>query len=295
MVCSMTGFGRSEITEGNRKYIVELKSVNNRYLDINIKMPKKFNAFEAAIRSELKNYMKRGKVDVFISYEDFSESETKVKYNKSIAQEYYSYLNEMASDFGLDNDVRISVLSRFPEVFTMEEEDLNEEEVLSGLMKALAGAGKQFMESRAREGEFLCKDLTEKLDGMMENVEYIAERSPEIIKEYKDKLREKIQDLLEDKQVDENRLAMEVTIYADKICVDEEITRLRSHIGATKDTLLKGDDKDGIGRKLDFLAQEMNREDNTILSKSTDLKISDRGIALKTDIEKVREQIQNIE
>ena len=239
--------------------------------------------------------MKRGKVDVFISYEDFSESETKVKYNKAIAQEYYSYLNEMAGDFGLDNDVRISVLSRFPEVFTMEEEELNEEEVLSGLMKALAGAGKQFMESRAREGEFLCKDLTEKLDGMMENVEYIAERSPEIIKEYKDKLREKIQDLLEDKQVDENRLAMEVTIYADKICVDEEITRLRSHIGATKDTLLKGDDKDGIGRKLDFLAQEMNREANTILSKSTDLKISDRGIALKTDIEKVREQIQNIE
>ncbi len=295
MVCSMTGFGRSEITEGNRKYIVELKSVNNRYLDINIKMPKKFNAFEAAIRSELKNYMKRGKVDVFISYEDFSESETKVKYNKAIAQEYYSYLNEMAGDFGLDNDVRISVLSRFPEVFTMEEEELNEEEVLSGLMKALAGAGKQFMESRAREGEFLCKDLTEKLDGMMENVEYIAERSPEIIKEYKDKLREKIQDLLEDKQVDENRLAMEVTIYADKICVDEEITRLRSHIGATKDTLLKGDDKDGIGRKLDFLAQEMNREANTILSKSTDLKISDRGIALKTDIEKVREQIENIE
>jgi len=295
MVCSMTGFGRSEITEGNRKYIVELKSVNNRYLDINIKMPKKFNAFEAAIRSELKNYMKRGKVDVFISYEDFSESETKVKYNKAIAQEYYSYLNEMAGDFGLDNDVRISVLSRFPEVFTMEEEELNEEEVLSGLMKALAGAGKQFMESRAREGEFLCKDLTEKLDGMMENVEYIAERSPEIIKEYKDKLREKIQDLLEDKQVDENRLAMEVTIYADKICVDEEITRLRSHIGATKDTLLKGDDEDGIGRKLDFLAQEMNREANTILSKSTDLKISDRGIALKTDIEKVREQIQNIE
>ncbi|SFP92312.1 TIGR00255 family protein [Butyrivibrio proteoclasticus] len=295
MVCSMTGFGRSEITEGNRKYIVELKSVNNRYLDINIKMPKKFNAFEAAIRSELKNYMKRGKVDVFISYEDFSESETKVKYNKAIAQEYYSYLNEMAGDFGLDNDVRISVLSRFPEVFTMEEEELNEEEVLSGLMKALEGAGKQFMESRAREGEFLCKDLTDKLDGMMENVEYIAERSPEIIKEYKDKLREKIQDLLEDKQIDENRLAMEVTIYADKICVDEEITRLRSHIGATKDTLLKGDDKDGIGRKLDFLAQEMNREANTILSKSTDLKISDRGIALKTDIEKVREQIQNIE
>ena len=295
MVCSMTGFGRSEVTEGQRKYVVELKSVNNRYLDINIKMPKKFNAFEAAIRSELKNYMKRGKVDVFISYEDFSESESKVKYNKAIAGEYYAYLKEMAEDFGLDNDVRISVLSRFPEVFTMEEEELDEEEVWGGIKKALDQAGSQFLESRKREGEFLCQDLFEKLDCMKENVEYITERSPEIISEYKVRLREKIQDLLEDKQVDENRLAMEVTLYADKVCVDEELTRLRSHIEATRDTLKEGDDKDGIGRKLDFLAQEMNREANTILSKSTDLKISDRGIALKTDIEKVREQIQNIE
>ncbi len=295
MVCSMTGFGRSEVTEGQRKYIVELKSVNNRYLDINIKMPKKFNAFEAAIRSELKNYMKRGKVDVFISYEDFSESESRVKYNKAIAQEYFEYLKEMAKDFDLDNDVRVSCLSRFPEVFTMEEEELDEEEVWSGLKKAINGAGKQFLDSRVREGEFLCNDLKEKLDGMLENVEYIAERSPVIIQEYKTKLREKIQDLLEDKQVDENRLAMEVTIFADKVCVDEELTRLRSHVLATKETLVNGDDKDGIGRKLDFLAQEMNREANTILSKSTDLKISDRGIALKTDIEKVREQIQNIE
>ena len=295
MVCSMTGFGRSEVTEGQRKYIVELKSVNNRYLDINIKMPKKFNAFESAIRSELKGYMKRGKVDVFISYEDFSESDSRVKYNKAIAEEYYTYLKEMASDFGLDQDIKISFLSKFPEVFTMEEEELDEEEVWGGLKKALNEAGQKFLDSRVREGEFLCKDLTAKLDGMRENVEYIAERSPEIIVEYKSKLREKIRDLLEDKQIDENRLAMEVTIFADKVCVDEEITRLRSHIGATKDTLLSGDDKDGIGRKLDFLAQEMNREANTILSKSTDLKISDRGIALKTDIEKVREQIQNIE
>ena len=295
MVCSMTGFGRSEVTEGQRKYVVELKSVNNRYLDINIKMPKKFNAFESAIRSELKKYMKRGKVDVFISYEDFSESESKVKYNKAIAGEYYAYLKEMAEDFGLDNDVRISVLSRFPEVFTMEEEELDEEEVWNGIRNALDQAGSQFLESRKREGEFLCHDLFEKLDCMKENVEYITERSPEIITEYKARLREKIQDLLEDKQVDENRLAMEVTLYADKVCVDEELTRLRSHIEATRDTLKEGDDKDGIGRKLDFLAQEMNREANTILSKSTDLKISDRGIALKTDIEKVREQIQNIE
>ncbi len=295
MVCSMTGFGRCEVTEGQRKYTVELKSVNNRYLDINIKMPKKFNAFESAIRAELKNYMKRGKVDVFISYEDFSESDSKVKYNKAIAEEYFNYFKEMSTDFGLDNDIRVSVLSRFPEVFTMEEEELDEDEVWSGLKKAINGAGKEFFESRAKEGEFLCKDLTEKLDVMYSNVEFITERSPIIIQEYKTKLREKIQDLLEDKQIDENRIAMEVTIYADKVCVDEELTRLRSHILATKDTLLSEDDKDGIGRKLDFLAQEMNREANTILSKSTDLKISDVGIALKTDIEKVREQIQNIE
>ncbi len=295
MVSSMTGFGRSEITEGQKKVIVELKSVNNRYLDLNIKMPKKFNAFEANIRSELKKYMKRGKVDVFISYEDFSESDKKIMYNKAIAEEYMVYLRQMAVDFGLDNDIRISSLSKFPEVFTMEEEELDEDEIWSILSKALNAAGEQFATARAREGEFLQKDLLDKLDEMLGDVEFITERSPKIIDEYKAKLHEKIKDLLEDKQVDEGRLLMEVTLYADKICVDEELVRLRSHVQATRQTIEKGDDKDGIGRKLDFLAQEMNREANTILSKSTDLEISDRGISLKTSIEKIREQIQNLE
>jgi uncharacterized protein (TIGR00255 family) len=295
MVSSMTGFGRSEITEGQKKVTVELKSVNNRYLDLNIKMPKKFNAFEANIRSELKKYMKRGKVDVFISYEDFSESDKKIMYNKAIAEEYMVYLRQMAVDFGLDNDIRISSLSKFPEVFTMEEEELDEDEIWSILSKALNAAGEQFATARAREGEFLQKDLLDKLDEMLGDVEFITERSPKIIDEYKAKLHEKIKDLLEDKQVDEGRLLMEVTLYADKICVDEELVRLRSHVQATRQTIEKGDDKDGIGRKLDFLAQEMNREANTILSKSTDLEISDRGISLKTSIEKIREQIQNLE
>lgn len=295
MVSSMTGFGRSEITEGQKKVIVELKSVNNRYLDLNIKMPKKFNAFEANIRSELKKYMKRGKVDVFISYEDFSESDKKIMYNKAIAEEYMVYLRQMAVDFGLDNDIRISSLSKFPEVFTMEEEELDEDEIWSILSKALNAAGEQFAAARAREGEFLQKDLLDKLDEMLGDVEFITERSPKIIDEYKAKLHDKIKDLLEDKQVDEGRLLMEVTLYADKICVDEELVRLRSHVQATRQTIEKGDDKDGIGRKLDFLAQEMNREANTILSKSTDLEISDRGISLKTSIEKIREQIQNLE
>jgi len=295
MVNSMTGFGRSEITEGDKKITVELKSVNNRYLDLNIKMPKKFNAFEADIRSELKKYMKRGKVDVFISYDNFAQTDSKVKYNKEIAKEYLTYLRQMAVDFGLDDDVRISSLSKYPEVLTMEDVEIDEDEIWNILNKAINEAAQQFADARTTEGEFLKKDLFEKLDEMKESVDFITERSPIIIDEYKAKLREKVYDLLEDKQVDENRLVMEVTLFADKICVDEELVRLNSHIKQTREILEKGDDKEGIGRKLDFMAQEMNREANTILSKSTDLEISNRGIILKTDIEKVREQIQNIE
>lgn len=295
MVNSMTGFGRSEITEGDKKITVELKSVNNRYLDLNIKMPKKFNAFEADIRSELKKYMKRGKVDVFISYDNFAQTDSKVKYNKEIAKEYLTYLRQMAVDFGLDDDVRISSLSKYPEVLTMEDVEIDEDEIWNLLKKAINEAAQQFTDARTKEGEFLKKDLFEKLDEMKESVDFITERSPIIIDEYKAKLREKVYDLLEDKQVDENRLVMEVTLFADKICVDEELVRLNSHIKQTREILEKGDDKEGIGRKLDFMAQEMNREANTILSKSTDLEISNRGIILKTDIEKVREQIQNIE
>ncbi len=295
MVNSMTGFGRSEITEGDKKITVELKSVNNRYLDLNIKMPKKFNAFEADIRSELKKYMKRGKVDVFISYDNFAQTDSKVKYNKEIAEEYLTYLRQMAADFGLDDDVRISSLSKYPEVLTMEDVEMDEDEIWGILKKAINEAAQQFADARTKEGEFLKKDLFEKLDEMKEGVDFITERSPIIIDEYKAKLREKVNDLLEDKQVDENRLVMEVTLFADKVCVDEELVRLNSHIKQTREILEKGDDKEGIGRKLDFMAQEMNREANTILSKSTDLEISNRGIVLKTDIEKVREQIQNIE
>ncbi|MBE5845214.1 MAG: YicC family protein [Butyrivibrio sp.] len=295
MVCSMTGYGRCEVAEEKCKFTVEMKSVNNRYLDINIKMPKKFNALESKIRTELKKFIKRGKVDVFISYEDFSETDARVKYNKEIAAEYLGYLRQMSVDFGIDNDIRVSSLSKYPDVFSMEDAELDEEEMWSILKKAVDGAGEEFAAARAREGQFLKEDLTQKLSGMMDSVEFITERSPIIIEEYRTRLRDKVKELLEDKAVDENRLIMEVTLYADKVSVDEELVRLRSHIKAMKDELEKGDDKDGIGRKLDFLAQEMNRESNTILSKSTDLEISDRGIMLKTDVEKVREQIQNIE
>ena len=292
MIKSMTGFGRCEITEGDRKYTVEMKSVNHRYLDASIKMPKKLSIFESSIRNELKNYVQRGKLDLFITYEDFSESNVCIKYNKDIAAEYLGYLKSMAEDFGLDNDIRVSSLSRYPEVFSMEEQTIDEEEIWNGLVKAVKGAAQSFADTRIKEGENLSKDLIFKLDAMLEHVAFIEERSPQLIDEYKKKLYEKVQDFLADVSFDESRLMTEVTIYADKVCVDEEIVRLRSHIETMKQALLDGG---SIGRKLDFIAQEMNREANTILSKANDLAISNRGIDLKTEIEKVREQIQNIE
>lgn len=292
MIKSMTGFGRCEIQETQRKITVEMKSVNHRYLDVNIKMPKKLNFFEVAIRNELKNYIQRGKVDVFITYEDYTESNVCVKYNKELAAEYMEYLKQMAEDFSLDNDVRVSALSRYPEVLSMEEQTIDEEQLWQLLERAIKGAAQGFVETRIREGEHLKDDLIAKLDGMLVHVDFITERSPQIIAEYRQKLTEKVRDLLEDTKIDESRLLTEVTIFADRVCVDEELVRLRSHIEATRQTLIQGG---SIGRKLDFIAQEMNREANTILSKTSDLEISNRGIELKTEIEKVREQIQNIE
>ena len=292
MIKSMTGFGRCEVTEGARKIIVEMKSVNHRYLDVNIKMPKKLNFFETAIRNELKNYMQRGKVDIFISYEDMTETNVCVKYNRDLAAEYMKYLWQMSEDFSLDNDVRVSTLSRYPEVLTMEEQSVDEEELWHLLEKALQGAAESFVETRVKEGENIRDDLLAKLNAMLASVEFIEHRSPQIIAEYKQKLRDKVRELMEDTQIDEARLLTEVTIFADKVCVDEELVRLKSHISATKGSIQEGG---SIGRKLDFLAQEMNREANTSLSKTTDLEISNRAIELKTEIEKVREQIQNIE
>ena len=292
MIKSMTGFGRCEVADEKRKFTVELKSVNHRYLDVNIKMPKKLNFFESAIRNLHKEYIERGKVDVYITYEDYTEDNYSLRYNAALAGEYLGYLNAMAEEFHLENDIRVSTLSRYPDVFVMEEQDIDEKELWSGLEKALRGACEQFVDSRVKEGEALKADLLDKLDTMLFDVDFIEERSPQIMKEYRTRLEEKIQEILGDRQIDDARIATEVTIYADKVCVDEETVRLRSHIMTTKDTLLAGG---SIGRKLDFIAQEMNREANTILSKANNIEISDIGIDLKTGIEKVREQIQNIE
>ncbi|MDE7282968.1 MAG: hypothetical protein K2N85_05225, partial [Lachnospiraceae bacterium] len=216
MIKSMTGFGRYEIAEEERKITVEMKSVNHRYLDVSVKMPKKLSFFETAIRSELKNYIQRGKVDVFITYEDFTESNICVKYNKEVAAEYVKYLEQMQKDFSLDNDIRVSTLSRYPEVFSMEEQTVDEEELWKLLDKAIKGAVEGFVASRIKEGENLRDDLIAKLNGMLEHVDFIEKRSPEIITEYRQKLEDKVKELLGDAQVDESRLLMEVTIFADK-------------------------------------------------------------------------------
>ena len=292
MIKSMTGFGRCEVLKDSRKFTVELKSVNHRYLDVNIRMPKKLNFFETSIRTLLKSYADRGKVDIFITYEDLSQSQVSVKYNAALAAEYLKYLNQMAEEFSLDNDVRVSTLSRYPEVFTMEECSEDEDELWNGLKEALEGAFSQFVEMRTKEGERLKEDILLKLDLLSEQIRFIEERSPQIIAEYRTKLEEKMRELLEDTQIDDNRIAAEVILFADKICTDEEVVRLKRHIQHMKETL---EESNGIGRKLDFIAQEMNREANTILSKANDLDISNRAISLKTEIEKIREQIQNIE
>ena len=292
MLKSMTGFGRCEISDENRKIIVEMKAVNHRYCDINIRMPKKLAFFETAMRNLIKKYVQRGKIDVFMTYEDHTEAGICLKYNEDLAKEYYKQLNRMSQQFNIANDIKASSLSGYPEVFSLEEQTINEEELWKLLETALEGACERFVESRITEGEDLKTDMLMKLDSMLEVVSYIEEDSPEIIAKYKEKLQRKVEEMLADHTIDENRLLTEVAIFADRTSIDEEIVRLRSHIQNTKDTLMAGG---SVGRKLDFVAQEMNREANTILSKANNLIVSNRAIDLKTNIEKVREQIQNIE
>ena len=292
MLKSMTGFGRCEQVTDQYKISVEMKAVNHRYLDLGIRMPKKFSRFENAVRTFLKEYVKRGKVDLFISFEDYTESELCVRYNQRLAEEYVDCFKKMEEAFGLPNDMTVSALARLPEVLTMEQVPEDEERLWEILSGALKKAAENLVHSREAEGEHLRQDLLEKLNYMEGLVAFIEERAPVILKEYRARLEDKVKELLDGSSIDEGRIAAEVVIYADKICVDEETVRLRSHIDSTKRELMQGEN---VGRKLDFIAQEMNREANTILSKSSDPAISDQAIALKTEIEKIREQIQNIE
>ena len=293
MIRSMTGFGHGEVSnDKNQKVTVEMKSVNHRYCDISLKLPKKLAMFEANIRNIMKEYASRGKIDIYVSYEDLSETAVSLHYNQAMAEEYMQVFKKMQEDFNIETKITAEALAKYPEVVTIEEVQRDEEVWWELLEAALRQAAEKFVETRTIEGANLKRDLLGKLDQMAADVAFIEERSPQIIAEYRSKLEEKVKEFLEDSTIEENRIAAEVTLYADKIAVDEEIVRLQSHISSMTDVL---ESDESIGRKLDFMAQEMNREANTILSISSDVDLADHAIELKTNVEKVREQIQNIE
>ena len=293
MIRSMTGFGHGEVSnDKNQKVTVEMKSVNHRYCDISLKLPKKLAMFEANIRNIMKEYASRGKIDIYVSYEDLSETAVSLHYNQAMAEEYMQVFKKMQEDFNIETKITAEALAKYPEVVTIEEVQQDEEVWWELLEAALRQAAEKFVETRTIEGANLKRDLLGTLDQMAADVTFIEERSPQIIAEYRSKLEEKVKEFLEDSTIEENRIAAEVTLYADKIAVDEEIVRLQSHISSMTDVL---ESDESIGRKLDFMAQEMNREANTILSKSSDVDLADHAIELKTNVEKVREQIQNIE
>ena len=292
MIKSMTGFGRGECTIDNKVITIEMKSVNHRYCDINIRMPRKLIFLENDLKNRIKNFMSRGKIDVFLTYEDHSEKSQSLVFNESIAGEYLNYFGKMSEKFGIENDVKVSALSRYPEVLKLEEQEDDESVYKELTFNSLDQAINRMMTARIHEGEHLYTDLNAKLDEMIDFVEHIKEISPHVIQEYKNKLEARIEELTDKALLDESRMAMEVAMFADKSCIDEEIVRLESHIKQMK-TLLDMDDP--TGRKLDFVAQEMNREANTVLSKANNVNVSNEGINLKTLIEKIREQIQNIE
>ncbi|MBP5489706.1 MAG: YicC family protein [Lachnospiraceae bacterium] len=292
MVRSMTGFGRFELNENGRKLSVEMKSVNHRYCEIGVRLPKKLNFFETAIRNIVKQYASRGKIDMYLYYDEESDSTESVRYNRGIAEEYIRYMKQMAEEFGLSSDISVTSLARMQDVLVAEEAEPDEETLMPFVEKAVRGACERFVVTREAEGAELRKDVEDKLDAILTGVDEIVKRSPEIVSNYRAKLLAKVQEVMGDTQVDPQALATELVTFADRICTDEETVRLRAHCKNMRDTL---DAKENVGRKLDFIAQEMNREANTILSKANDLTVSDIAINLKTDIEKIREQIQNIE
>lgn len=288
----MTGFGRGECEKDKRKITVEIKSVNHRYCEINTRMPRKLGFLENEVRSYVKQKLSRGKVDIFVSYEDNSEKLENIRFNADLAREYLKYFELISDEFKLENDIKVSHLSRYPDVLVVEEQEDDQEKLWEILLGALDTSLDQLIDTRSVEGESLKDDILSKLDIMHQALNLIKDKTPLIVESYKEKLESRINDLLENITIDEARLALEVAVFADKACIDEEIVRLNSHIEHMKNSFKTGNP---IGRKLDFLTQEMNREANTILSKANAIDISNQALDLKTEIEKIREQIQNIE
>ncbi len=288
---SMTGFGRAEANEAEYRITAELKSVNSRFLDLNIKMPKKLNALEGQIRGLVKQYLARGKADLYITCEEFTDRGQSLRLNLGLAEEYYASLKKLSDALGVENRVTALQLAGLPEVLKLSEESEDDDALWERLQPVLEAALQQFVKNRELEGVNLRADLLQKLDSMEEIVGRIEARAPEITAAYEKRLRERVEEML-GAAADPQRIVQEVTIYADKVCTDEELVRLRSHISNMRKKLQDGG---AVGRELDFLAQEMNREANTTLSKANDLIVSGDAINLKTLIEKIREQVQNIE
>lgn len=290
---SMTGYGRGENTTNNRKFTVEIKSVNHRYNDITIKLPRSINYIEDTIKKKAIEQISRGKTDIYIGFETTSKDDIKISLNTNLADSYIEQLNNMKNRYSLKDDISISLLSEIPDILTVEKEDINEDIIIEALMPALEAALHEFIKFRKKEGQALKDDITLKLETIKNLLEAIKLRSPKIVAEYKNKLQARLNDLLGGNlELDESRLITEITIFADRCSIDEEITRLFSHINQAKSIL---DNEEIAGRKLDFLIQEMNREANTICSKSNDIEITQLTLELKSEIEKMREQVQNIE
>ncbi|MEE3467274.1 MAG: YicC/YloC family endoribonuclease [Eubacterium sp.] len=292
MIQSMTGFGRGEAADEHFKVTVEMKSVNHRYLDFNIRIPHKFAFYESRVRQQAKQFATRGKIDMFVMIESLGESDISIVYNRSVAGAYLEGVRQLALDHSMKFKTDAYQIASLPEVFTMKDAVVDEEVITPLIDQAVKAAGEQFRESRCTEGEILSKDMRDKLNLIRDYVDKIETRYPQILEEYSARIRKKAEELLADHQIDERILASEMVIYADKLCVDEEMIRIKTHIQHMKECL---DGDESNGRKLDFLTQELNREANTILSKSSDVTIANYGIELKTLIEKVREQVQNIE
>jgi len=292
MIRSMTGYGRGSIEMDGRSYTIEIKSVNHRYCDLNIKIPKSLLSIEDRIRKTVQSRLNRGKIDLFVTQNLFDKKDVSAFLNKSLADSYFSCLTEIKERYNLKDDVSLSLISKFPEVITAKQEDEDVEELWYGLETALNNALDLMVQMREREGLKLTEDIISKCRGIKEKVLVIEEKSSDIVQEYTEKLKIRLNDLLKDYKVDENRLAMEVALLADKASIDEEIVRLKSHLVQVKETL---ELDEPVGRKLDFIIQEMNRETNTIASKASNLDVINIMLSIKNEIEKIREQVQNLE
>lgn len=293
MIKSMTGYGRGENVKDGRKFTVEIRSVNHRYNDITIKMPRAMNYIEDIVKKKLTQQISRGKTDVYIFFETLSKDDINISLNEALVDAYIEKLSYIKQKYDLKDDISLSLLMGIDDIVTVEKNIIDKDIIIETLMPAVDTALTEFIKLRQTEGMALKKDIIVKLENMINLVNQIKDRSPKVVIEYRDKLQTRLNELLTgNNQIDELRLITEITIFADRCSVDEEITRLLSHISQVKSIL---DEQEAVGRKLDFLVQEMNREANTIGSKSNDIEITQITVDLKSEIEKIREQIQNIE